>query len=396
MNNPRLSPLTRNVWLLSLVSLLNDVASEMLYPVMPVYLKSIGFSIIFIGVLEGFAEAAAGLSKGYFGNLSDSMGRRRPFIQTGYALSALSKPLLALFVQPIWVFLARATDKLGKGIRTGARDALLSDEATPGTKGRVFGFHRAMDTVGAFLGPSLALWYLQGHPGSYSPLFLWAFIPGLLAISFTFLIREKRKAEAVKSNKPGLLDFLQYWRRGPAQYRQLVTGLLVFTLFNSSDVFLLLKIKDAGWSDTALIGVYIFYNLVFAVAAYPVGMLADRLGMKRVFVGGLLLFAATYAGMAVATTWPAFLALFFLYGLYAAATDGVGKAWISNISDKKDTATAIGTFTAFQSIGALAASSLAGFIWYSAGAEAVFLLSAGATLLVVFYVGSLQYKPAET
>ncbi len=392
MNTPRPRILTRNIWLLSLVSLLNDVASEMLYPVMPVYLKSIGFSIVFIGVLEGFAEAAAGLSKGYFGNLSDSTGRRRPFVQMGYALSAFSKPLLALFAQPFWVFLARAADKLGKGIRTGARDALLSDEATPATKGRVFGFHRAMDTVGAFLGPSLALLYLQGHPGNYAPLFLWAFIPGLLAISFTFLIHEKRRVQAEKTNKPGFLDFLHYWRRSPGQYRQLVGGLLVFTLFNSSDVFLLLKIKAAGGSDAALIGVYIFYNLVFAVAAYPIGILADRLGMKRVFVGGLLLFAATYAGMAFATTWPAFLALFFLYGLYAAATDGVAKAWISNISDKKDTATAIGTFTAFQSVGALAASSLAGLIWYSAGAGATFLLSAGAAVIVAGYLLNIRFR----
>lgn len=382
--------ITRNVWILSLVSLFTDMASEMLYPVMPVYLKSIGFSIILIGVLEGFAEATAGLSKGYFGNLSDRMGLRKPFVQIGYALSAISKPMMAAFSYPLWIFFARTTDRLGKGIRTGARDALLSDEATPETKGRVFGFHRALDTVGAVIGPLLALIFLQLYPGNYQTLFFLAFLPGLFAIVFTVLIREKKNTRIENIVKPGFLDFLQYWRRSPAQYRQLAGALLVFTLFNSSDVFLLLHIKAAGLSDSAVIGMYIFYNLIYAAAAYPMGILADRLGMKQVFVFGLMLFAVVYAGMAFASTWPVFAGLFFLYGLYASATEGVAKAWMTNICAKKDTATAIGTFTAFQSIGALLASSLAGLIWYSAGAEAVFSISAGAGLIVAGYIWYLK------
>ncbi len=382
--------ITRNVWILSLVSLFTDMASEMLYPVMPVYLKSIGFSIILIGVLEGFAEATAGLSKGYFGNLSDRTGRRKPFVQLGYALSAISKPMMAVFSYPLWIFFARTTDRLGKGIRTGARDALLSDEATPETKGRVFGFHRALDTVGAVIGPMLALIFLQLYPGDYKTLFFLAFLPGLFAIVFTVLIREKKSTQTENIVKPGFWDFLQYWSRSPAQYRQLAGALLVFTLFNSSDVFLLLYIKAAGLSDGAVIGMYIFYNFIYAAAAYPMGILADRLGMKRVFVFGLLLFAVVYAGIAFASTWPVFAGLFFLYGLYASATEGVAKAWMTNICAKKDTATAIGTFTAFQSIGALLASSMAGLIWYSAGAEVVFSISAGASLVVAGYVWHLK------
>jgi len=387
--------ITRNIWVLSLVSLFTDVASEMLYPVMPVYLKSIGFSILLIGVLEGFAEAIAGLSKGYFGNLSDTTGRRLPFVQVGYALSALSKPMMAVFVYPLWVFIARTIDRLGKGIRTGARDALLSDEATSATKGRVFGFHRSMDTIGAVLGPLLALIYLQIYPEDYKTLFLLAFLPGLLAIALTMLIREKRKARKEIPGKPGFLDFRHYWQNSPRQYRQLVGGLLVFALFNSSDVFLLLKIKEAGWSDATVIGVYIFYNLVYAVAAYPLGILADRLGMKRVFVGGLLLFATVYAGMAFASAQPLFLAIFFLYGIYAAATEGVAKAWITNICEQKDTATAIGTYTAFQSICTLLASSITGLIWYSAGAPVAFLVSASAAVLVAAYMSRLSYQAAD-
>lgn len=155
----RAKVITRTVWVLSLVSLFTDTASEMLYPVMPIYLKTIGFSIVLIGVLEGFAEALAGLSKGYFGQLSDNSGKRVPFVQLGYALSTISKPMMAIFTFPLWIFFARAIDRLGKGIRTGARDAILSDEATPQTKGKIFGFHRSMDTLGAVIGPALALLY---------------------------------------------------------------------------------------------------------------------------------------------------------------------------------------------------------------------------------------------
>lgn len=388
--HPEPNRISRNVRILSLVSLFTDMASEMLYPVMPIYLRSIGFSIVFIGVLEGLAEAVAGLSKGFFGHWSDVSNRRLPFVRIGYGLSALSKPLPALLIHPGWVFLARTVDRLGKGIRTGARDALLSDEATPATKGRVFGFHRSMDTIGAVAGPLLALLFLQTSPGAYRDLFLLAFLPGLLAIACTFWIREKARAPVSVAGKPGFTDFLRYWKRSPSAYRRLAAALLVFALFNSSDVFLLLKMKDSGFGDQWVIGIYIFYNVVYAVFAYPLGIAADRIGMKKVFTGGLCLFACVYAGMAFAQTQTAFLFLFFLYGLYAAATEGIAKAWITNISEKKDAATAIGTYTAFQSICALGASVLAGVLWQWKGAGAVFLLSAGVTAVVAMYTARLR------
>ena len=149
---------------------------------MPIYLKTIGFSIVLIGILEGVAEATAGLSKGYFGKLSDTSGRRVPFVQIGYAFSTISKPMMAIFTFPLWIFFARTIDRIGKGIRTGARDAILSDEATPQTKGKVFGFHRSMDTLGAVIGPSLALLYLYYYPQDYKTLFFVAFVPGLFAV----------------------------------------------------------------------------------------------------------------------------------------------------------------------------------------------------------------------
>jgi MFS family permease len=387
--------ISKTVWILSLVSFFTDIASEMLYPVMPVYLKSISFSILLIGILEGIAEATAGLSKGYFGKLSDNTGKRLPFVRLGYGLSAISKPMMALFTYPFWIFIARTTDRLGKGIRTGARDAILSDEATPQTKGAVFGFHRAMDTFGAVLGPTAALLFLNFNPGEYKTLFYSAFIPGMLAISFTFLLKKEKGTPKAERKKTSFFDFLKYWKNSPQAYRKLAAGLLLFTLFNSSDVFLLLKIKESGFSDSATIGVYIFYNIIYALLAYPLGILADKIGLKKVFILGIGIFAVVYAGFAFNNNIYLFFSLFFLYGIYAAATEGIAKAWISNITDKKDTATAIGTYTAFQSICIMLASSIAGLIWFKFGATATFIITAITTAMVMLYFVFAVPKPAN-
>lgn len=383
---------TRTVWILSLVSLFTDTASEMLYPIMPLYLKSIGFSIVLIGVLEGVAEATAGLSKGYFGNLSDVTGKRMPFVQWGYTLSALSKPLMALLITPSWIFFIRTIDRLGKGLRTGARDAVLSDEATQETKGKVFGFHRSMDTLGAVLGPLLALLYLQWHPQDYRTLFFIAFAPGLLAVLCSLLLKNKNVNQQPLKTTTGFFSFLGYWKRSPFLYRKLIAGLLIFTLFNSSDVFLVLKAKQAGLDDSNVITIYIFYNLVYAFFAFPLGMLGDKIGLKKIFIFGLLIFVIVYGGIAFATQSYRFYILFFLYGIYAAATEGISKAWITNISFKEDTATAIGTYSAFQSICTMLASSLAGFLWYQFGANVTFVVSAVMVLGVALYIALIRIR----
>ena len=379
--------ITRTIWILSLVSLFTDIASEMLYPVMPLFLKHIGYTAIFIGILEGVAEAVAGLSKSYFGKLSDNLGKRLPFVQLGYAFSAISKPMMAIFFYPWWIFLSRTVDRLGKGIRTGAKDALLSDESTPATKGRVFGFHRSMDTLGAVFGPAIALVYLYFYPANYKTIFLIAFIPGLLAVFSTFLIKEKKKQlTAPLAKKTNLFAFASYWKNSPRQYKRLVTGLLLFALLNSSDVFLLLKMKESGLNDTEVIAVYIFYNLVYALLAYPLGILADKIGLKKIFITGLVIFALVYIGFAINTSLVIFIVLFLLYGLYAAATEGISKAWISNIVDKNETATAIGTYSGFQSICALLASSSCGLVWYNFGSLVAFLITAGGTVITIVYL----------
>jgi MFS family permease len=309
---------------------------------------------------------------------------------------------MALFVFPLWVFFARTLDRLGKGIRTGARDALLSDEATKETKATVFGFHRSMDTLGAVFGPAIALVYLYFYPNNYKALFLIAFGPGLLAIIATLLIKEKTKPlnppqhaahKPLPSKPASIFSFITYWKTASPQYKKLVTGLSLFALFNSSDVFLLLKMKESGLTDTAVIGVYIFYNFIYALLAYPVGILADKLGLKKIFLLGLFVFAVVYTGFAFNNNLLVFLLLFALYGLYAAATEGISKAWISNLVDKSETATAIGTYTGFQSIAALLASSICGLLWYNFGAMATFLITAGITILVIVYL-SLYKKTA--
>lgn len=380
--------ITRTIWILSFVSLFTDIAGEMLYPVIPVYLQSIGFSVIFIGILEGIAEATSGLSKGYFGKLSDSTGKRVPFVQFGYALSTISRPLMAVFTFPLWVIFARTLDRFGKGIRTGARDAILSDEATPATKGKVFGFHRSMDTLGAVLGPSLALLYLYFYPENYKTLFFIAFIPGVLAVFGSLLIKESKNTEVrteIKT-KVGLLSFLKYWKESPADYRKLMLGLLTFTLFNSSDIFLLLKAKESGLTDTQVIGVFIFYNLIYALFAFPLGSIADKIGLKKMYIAGLIIFTIVYFGVGLSNNFYVVGAMFLLYGVYSAATEGISKAWISNICDKKDTATAIGTYTAFQSVLTMIASTLTGLLWYNFGPSLAFIVTGSVSFLIVIYL----------
>lgn len=377
--------LTRAIWIVSLVSLFTDIASEMLYPIMPLYLREIGFSVILIGMLEGFAEAIAGLSKGYFGRLSDAWGRRVPFVQLGYALSAISKPLMAILITPLGIFSARTLDRLGKGLRTGARDALLSSYTTPEYKGKVFGFHRSMDTLGAVLGPLMALAFLYFYPHQYRILFLLAFLPGIAAVLITFLLKENPSELPPKALRYSFANFLKYPFKGSAAYRNLFWGLVLFALFNSSDVFLLLMLKQKGFTDSAMLAVYIFYNLVYALSAYPIGMLADRIGLKNIFISGLLLFAMVYFGMAYNAEPFMFWVLFALYGLYAAATEGIAKAWISNIVPSQETATAIGTLEAFKSLAAILASLIAGVIWQVISPATTFLVTAVATTTLILY-----------
>jgi MFS family permease len=387
---------SRTIIILSLVSMFADIASEMLYPIIPVYLKEIGFSVLWIGVLEGFVNFTAGISKGYFGKLSDERGLRLPFVKLGYLLSAISKPLIGFFTAAFWIFFVRTLDRLGKGVRVAAKDALLSQEATKATKARVFGFNRALDTAGATIGPAIALVFLLFYPGQYQTLFYFALIPGIVSVLLIFLLKEK-KQQVSTLEKGNFFSFFKYWKISTPEYKRLIIGLLIFALFNSSDVFLLLKTKEVIGegtisflgatynSDTITIAAYVFYNLIFAIGCYPLGILADKIGYKKVFIGGLALFALVYAGFAFNPSIPVIFGLFFVYGLYAAATDGVIKAWITNIAHDKNTATAIGFYTSWQSICTLLASTIAGLLW-TLGSSYTFIVTAFFAVFVMVYM----------
>lgn len=366
----------------------NDIASEMLYPIIPLYLAQIGLTVTHIGFLEGLAEITAGISKGYFGNLSDHLGKRMPFVRAGYIMSAISKPLLVLFQFAGWIFFARTADRFGKGLRTAARDAMLAAEAGPKNKARVFGFHKAWDTVGAVIGPVIVLIILQQQLVSLRDTFFIAFIPGVISIGLLFLLKDK---PLPKSNqpKPGFFSFFKYWKKSPPVYKRMLIGVIVFFLFNSSDIFLLLRSRELLGNDEAAmfatIKAYIIYNIVYALFSYPAGALADRLSKKLIYITGLLLFAIVYGGMAFATTEMHVYLVFGVYGIYAAATDGVLKAWISNISPGAEQATALGLAASSQNLAAMLASFAAGVIWSIYGPQTVFLLSAGVTVCVAVY-----------
>lgn len=383
---------SQTVILLSFVSLFADIASELLYPVLPLYLKSIGMGAIYIGMLEGVADFTAGISKTYFGKWSDRLGRRMPFVWAGYMLSSFSKAFIGVFVSPVWVLFTRSLDRLGKGIRTSSRDAILSNESTEENKGAVFGFHRAMDTTGAFIGPILALIYLHFFPGEYRKLFILSLLPAV-AVAFLLLKVKEVKSVGKKEAKSIFFSSFSYWKEASSQYKKVVIIILVFTLVNSSDMFLLLKVKEVTGSDLSVIKFYIFYNFVYASLSYTLGSLSDRHGRMKIYALGLIFFAMAYLLIGTASAeWILYLAFFF-YGLFAASTEGISKAWISSLCKKEDLGVALGLQNTTQSICAMFASFIAGFVWMKFGSMFVFLMSGVITLFIVIILFWLKkYK----
>lgn len=372
--------LPRAVWVLGWVSLLMDTASEMLYPIGPIYLTVVlGAPVGWLGVIEGLAEAVAGISKNYFGALSDALGRRRPLVSIGYALSALSKPLPALVANVTGVLGARVVDRIGKGIRTAPRDALLASYVDADRRGAAFGLHRAMDTIGAAIGPAVALLYLWLRPGDYAGLFLLAFIPSALAALATLLVRDRCFTPDIQ--QPGLLNSFSYWRRAPEAYRKVLFWLGLFALANSSDMFLILRARQLGFNTTTALVGYILYNIVYAAAAWPAGQLSDKLGRKRVLVCGLLLYAGVYAGFALVQAPAATWGLFACYGIYAAMTESVAKAWLGDFVGEQERGSALGLYAALASVGTMLASFWTGFLWQSAGAPVALMVAAFVALI---------------
>ncbi len=370
--------LPRQVVILSLVSLFTDVASEMLYPVTPIFLTTVlGTSMAAVGIIEGLAEVTAGLLKGYFGFLSDKIGKRSIFVIIGYGLSAISKPLPGLLPHFSTVLFSRISDRIGKGIRTAPRDALLASYAE-GNTGAVFGFHRGMDTLGAAFGPILSLILLGIYPENYTLIFLIAFIPSVIAMGFTLLVKDKQFIP--KSKDKG--RYSTFWQSSPSEYKRLVVLLTIFSLVNSSDVFLILKSRDISQSSTLAIAGYIFYNLVYAAFSYPAGILSDKFGKKKIFVSGLLIFSLVYFGFGISQNVILMWFLFALYGIYASATEGVAKAWVSDLIPNEYRSSAIGLLTMLSGFAVMLGSVITGFLWDQFGSAVPFYLSSVVSFII--------------
>ena len=376
------SRIPRQVFILGMVSLFTDIASEMLYPVTPIFLTAVlGSSMAVVGIIEGIAEFIAGLLKGYFGNLSDKVGKRSVFIVIGYGLSAIAKPLPGIFQNIPTVLFSRVADRTGKGIRTAPRDALLGSHSN-GNSGAVFGFHRGMDTLGAAIGPAAALVLLYYFPDNFQLIFLLAFVPSAIAVLFTILVKDK----PIES-KPGIKkNYSSFWKSAPKSYKKLLVLITIFSLVNSSDVFLILKSRDISDSSTLAIFGYIFYNLVYAAASYPLGGLSDKYGKKKIFSLGLLIFSLVYFGFALVPEIELIWLLFALYGIYAASTEGISKAWISDLIPDEQRGSAIGLLTMLSSFSVMLGSFLTGILWDQFGSAIPFLLSAAVSLVIALLV----------
>jgi MFS family permease len=382
------SKISRQVFILGMVSLFTDIASEMLYPVTPIFLTTVlGSSMALVGVIEGVAEVTAGLLKGYFGNLSDRIGKRSIFVVLGYGISAIVKPLPGIFQNIPTVLTSRISDRVGKGIRTAPRDALLASYSN-GNSGAVFGFHRGMDTLGAAIGPVVALILLNFYPNNFQLIFLVAFIPSVIAVSFTLLIKDKQNSVKVKSKK----NYLEFWKSAPKEYKRVLVLITIFSLVNSSDVFLILKSQDVSKSNSLAIFGYVFYNIIYAVSSYPLGGLSDKLGKQKVFSFGLIIFSAVYFGFAFVDNIDFIWAFFALYGIYAASTEGVSKAWISDLIPNEQRGSAIGLLTMLSSFSVLIGSFLTGVLWDKFGSSVPFIISASLSLVVSIIIITLYPK----
>lgn len=369
--------LGRNVWALAAVSFLTDVASDMTYPLLPVFLASVlGASATAVGAIEGAAESTAALLKLASGWWSDRVARRKPLVVAGYGIASLIRPLIGLAQSAAQVLAIRVADRVGKGIRGAPRDALIADSVDPSVRGRAFGFHRAADHAGAVVGPLLAFVLLRWGGLDLRTLFLLTAIPGVLAVAAVlFGVREVPRTKPEASRKVDLKAPLgrRFWA--------FLSVLLVFTLGNSTDAFLLLRAADLGIPAALVPILWAMLHVVKSACSTPGGALSDRIGRKPLLIAGWLLYAAVYWGLAQAREeWHAW-ALFAVYGIYFGLTEGVEKALVADLVPADRRGSAFGWYNLALGLGALPASLIFGAIWDRAGAETAFGFGAAMALL---------------
>ncbi|MCS7259052.1 MAG: MFS transporter [candidate division WOR-3 bacterium] len=375
-----------NVILLGITSLLTDISTEMVYPILPFFLSSLGAGPGVLGIIEGIAESLASLLKVFSGYFSDKMRRRKPLAILGYGASTIGKLFLYVANSWFWVLTARIIDRFGKGIRTAPRDALIADSTKKTERGYAYGLHRAFDTLGAALGVLIAFYLIKNlSKTSYRPVFLYSLIPAFLGVIILFIIREQKALSSVPSNK---LKFS--FRSLPTKLRLFLLASFIFSLGNSSNQFLILRAKAFGFSLTSVLLLYLCYNLIYGVFSFPLGKLSDKFGRRRIIVLGYLIYSLVYGVFAFANQSWLFWVLFCVYGLYSAFTEGVEKAYLSEISPPELRGSVIGLHATLTGIGLLPASVIAGSLWQLFGFSVPFILGSvvgfGAATMMFFAV----------
>lgn len=369
--------LNRNVIVLGVVSLLNDAASEMIYPLLPMFLTTVlGAGPAALGVIEGLAESTVSILKLFSGYISDRVRRRKGWIAAGYIISNVIRPLIAVAGSWPTVLGLRMADRIGKGIRTSPRDALIADSVPPDLRGTAYGFHRAMDHAGAIIGPLVATGLLILMNENLRSVFLLSFIPG--AIAAVMLIAGLKEATPQKRESHGWkrLNFRAALAETPKGFRLYLLAIFIFTLGNSSDVFLLLQAQKIGVSTALIPTIWVVLHVVKVVFSIPGGMISDRIGRKKVIFAGWIIYALVYAGFAIANRQWHMWALFAVYGAYFGLTEGVEKALVADLSPVHLRGSCFGLYHLTVGTGALPASLIFGLVWERFGAHMAFGLGA--------------------
>jgi MFS family permease len=381
--------LPRAVWLLGFVSLATDAASETIYPLLPFFLTQVlGAGAVSLGIVEGAAEAANSLLKIWSGRIADRSRRARPLVFLGYGLSSFARPLIAMTTGWAQVLSVRIADRIGKGIRGAPRDVLLASFASPTTRGKVFGFHRAMDHTGAIIGPALASVFLFFYPERYRTLFALTIVPGAVAVALIFLVHEPDRAPPTRTDAALGSGPL------PIAFRRFMIVLALFTLGNSTDAFLLLRLTDAAGSPRFIPLIWAALHVVKAGVSVMAGSWSDRVGRRAIIGAGWLVYAAVYAGFALSSTLAPLLAWFLVYGLYFGFTEGTEKALVADLAPRDRRGLAFGIYNAVQGLGTLAASVLFGAIWSAYGAPAAFATGAALAIVSTLLLVTVSEQPA--
>jgi MFS family permease len=381
--------LPEGVWILGGVSLLNDTATESVYPLLPFFLTSVlGATAVSLGLIEGAAEAVASILKVVSGRLSDRWNRRKPIVVAGYGLSAVARPFIGVARGWITVFALRFIDRVGKGVRGAPRDAMLAELADQTNRGRVYGFHQAMDHIGAVLGPLLATVFLIAYPARYRTLFALTAIPGALTVLLLRWAKEPKTHVAIPDSGFGIVHASKL----PSALIRYLVVLSIFTLGNSSDAFLLLRLTVAAGGPKFIPLLWALLHVVKTVSSVIGGSASDRLGRRRLIAGGWLVYALVYAGFAVSASLAALVAWFMIYGIYYGCVEGTERALVADFAPPSQKGTAFGVYNGVAGIGALVSSVVFGVLWKIFGAPVAF--ASGATIAIVAAVLLFVLVPA--